>query len=247
MDQKGSLVNTQLKIFPTKNLLAFLQNILDEDDIPYNILKVIGKDGNETSNFNFNPVNTQITLNDLKNLKNIRETVINEVIENAEVIKESPKVVANEVDPKLIKTGTKSTNDDESLETKDEDKKKIPFRDTSDLDWHEEGDLPEEVKQVEEIIPQIPYLTTPDIDWLYNYLQSKKSNNIDVPYLHELLAGANIEVPDNKVIKRNPILEARCVKLRKQQEAREYRKMTKTVDNVRLKFPEDSIAYQSKH
>ncbi|KAG6447368.1 hypothetical protein O3G_MSEX004920 [Manduca sexta] len=91
------------------------------------------------------------------------------------------------------------------------------------------------------------FLTTTDIDWLYNYVYERRGEgNKKVPYLHELLKGVQVEMPNNKVIKRNPVLEARCVKLRAQQEAREYRKMTKSVDNVRMRFPEDSINYQLK-
>ncbi|CAH0724681.1 unnamed protein product, partial [Brenthis ino] len=91
------------------------------------------------------------------------------------------------------------------------------------------------------------FLVRADLNWLYDYLQLKRSNgDKDTPYLHTLLADAHIEVPKNEMIKRNPVLEARCVKLRSQQEAREYRKMTKGVDNVRMRFPEDSISYQLK-
>lgn len=35
-------------------------------------------------------------------------------------------------------------------------------------------------------------------------------------------------------------------KLRREQEEREYKAMTKNVDNVRVRHPDDSIGYQSK-
>ncbi|CAG4979624.1 unnamed protein product [Parnassius apollo] len=92
-----------------------------------------------------------------------------------------------------------------------------------------------------------PFLNTCDIDWLYAHINKRrKDGEKDVPFLHVLFEGSHIELPQNEIIIRNPVLEARCVKLRAQQEAREYRKMTKSVDNVRMRFPEDSISYQMK-
>lgn len=45
---------------------------------------------------------------------------------------------------------------------------------------------------------------------------------------------------------RNPELEARVQRLKKEQEDREYRAMTKNVDTVRMRHPDDSIGYQSE-
>ncbi|CAG9581215.1 unnamed protein product [Danaus chrysippus] len=91
------------------------------------------------------------------------------------------------------------------------------------------------------------FLVTSDLDWLYNYIKCRRNEgDKNIPYLHTLLTGVHVDVPENEVLKRNPVLEARCVKLRAQQEAREYRKMTKGVDNVRMRFPEETIAYQLK-
>lgn len=250
MDLKGSLVNTQLRIYPTESLLAFLKTLTDENNIPANILIAIGKEAKEPTDFV--KANVQLTSKDFENLNRIKE-----------VVKDKFKSENNEQDildddPKLFDVDSKNSDEgievDEANEKTDDKPKEVtpkpPFRTTSDLDWLENddkkaGEITEEEPN-DEIVPKPPFLTTSDIDWLYNYLQKQKSKNQDVPYLHDLLAGANIEVPENMVIKRNPVLEARCVKLRKQQEARDYRKMTKTVDNVRLKFPEDSISYQSK-
>ncbi|GBP13170.1 Transmembrane protein 199 [Eumeta japonica] len=91
------------------------------------------------------------------------------------------------------------------------------------------------------------FLVISDLQWLSIYLQKMREENVNNVYLHDLLIGSRVEIPENELLKRNPDLEARCVKLRAQQEAREYRKMTKSVDNVRIKFPEDTIAYQLKH
>ncbi|KOB71353.1 Uncharacterized protein OBRU01_13904, partial [Operophtera brumata] len=252
MDLKGSLVDTRLRIYPTDSLLAFLKTLTNEDEIPANILKAIGEDAKKPTDF-VTSTSVQFTRTDLENLNKIKKVVEDKFKTETENIKQDIP------DPKLKdKIDTKNSDEGIEVEEKATEKtdekskdeiKKTPFRSTSDIDWQEVDNKPIENKDdklIDEIVPVIPYLTTSDIDWLYNYLQNQKSNNQDVPYLHDLLAGANIEVPENSVIKRNPVLEARCVKLRKQQEAREYRKMTKTVDNVRLRFPEDSISYQMK-
>jgi TMEM199 family protein len=89
-----------------------------------------------------------------------------------------------------------------------------------------------------------------DIKWLHQVLTNHRKNSAaDVPkvYLHELLAGCELVLPENEIIPRNPVLEERCKKLRLQQMNREYHEMTKNVDNVRRNMPEDTIAFQSKH
>ncbi|CAB3369960.1 Hypothetical predicted protein [Cloeon dipterum] len=58
--------------------------------------------------------------------------------------------------------------------------------------------------------------------------------------------GFTIELPEPQQQPRNPQLEARCQRLRREQEAREYRQMTKSVDAARRKEPEESIAFQMK-
>jgi len=48
----------------------------------------------------------------------------------------------------------------------------------------------------------------------------------------EALQKSNIQLPSPKYPERNPELEARCQKLRRQQEEREYRELTKNVRNL---------------
>lgn len=90
------------------------------------------------------------------------------------------------------------------------------------------------------------YLELNDLDFVLEHIMQHNSSSKDKIYLHELLAKSVIILPKNEIIKRNPILEARCEKLRAEQEARHYRSMTKNVDNRRKHEPEDTIAYQSK-
>lgn len=65
-------------------------------------------------------------------------------------------------------------------------------------------------------------------------------------WLHESLSSADIILPEPFIAPRNPVLEARCQRLKAQQAEREYKKMTKNVDPVRSHHPEDSIRYQIK-
>lgn len=89
-------------------------------------------------------------------------------------------------------------------------------------------------------------LTLQDLHWLYGYINKKNENNETKVYLHELIEGSEIILPKNQEIPRNPELESRCKKLRAQQQNKNYHDMTKNVDNIRKKYPEDTLAFQSK-
>ncbi|XP_058127970.1 uncharacterized protein LOC131291263 [Anopheles ziemanni] len=89
-------------------------------------------------------------------------------------------------------------------------------------------------------------LKVDDIKWLYAALKQMRQSDPATPYLHTLLSGCQMELPINPIQERNPVLEARCQRLRKEQEDREYHRMTKNVDSVRKHMPEETIAYQMK-
>lgn len=225
MDLKGSLINTNLKIYPSKRLLNFLETIAVGDDIPINILKLVkGKDYElKKEQQKDGIVVEKLSLNnkDIENLQRIKNAVnaIENKNQSGEEAKNSPNMESNDKESSNKKTEVTKANT-ENVSEKNEN-----------LEEKSKG----------------PYLITSDIEWLYSHLQSRKiKGDKNIPYLHVLLEGIHVEMPKNKTIKRNPVLEARCVKLRAQQEAREYRKMTKSVDNVRMRFPEDSISYQLK-
>ncbi|CAG4965498.1 unnamed protein product [Colias eurytheme] len=144
-----------------------------------------------------------------------------------------------------LKTKEKDDNmEEEELKRDSKTNNENDVEDSEDASDKEESQVKPEKEELKE--ENKKFLITSDLDWLYIYMKSKRQKGEDIPYLHELLEGADIKMPDNQILKRNPDLEARCVKLRAQQEAREYRKMTKGVDNVRIRFPEDSISYQMK-
>lgn len=90
------------------------------------------------------------------------------------------------------------------------------------------------------------FLSINDIKWLKTYILEHQSTFSKGIYIHELLEGVDVKLPEPKVTPRNPELEARIKKLQAQQDARDYKAMTKGVDNFRKHLPEDTIAYQSK-
>ena len=86
-----------------------------------------------------------------------------------------------------------------------------------------------------------------DIKWLDSFLEEHRKSSNDKIYFHELLEGADVNLPEPSVKPRNPELVARLEKLQAQQNARDYASMTKGVNPYRKVFPEDSIAAQSTH
>lgn len=85
-----------------------------------------------------------------------------------------------------------------------------------------------------------------DLKWLHKAFIPLRLADPNVPYLHELIQDCELFLPQNEILERNVELEARCEKLRKEQEAREYERMTRNVDNVRTHMPQDTIAFQMK-
>lgn len=222
MDLTGSLVNTSLRIYPSNKCLKYLETLSDVKEAPKNIIKLIKicKPDKIKDDMSKTPANQiELTDEDMKNLHKIKELMI----------KEESHITKEENDKIDL---------DKSIES---DFKKVP----ESFAAQSESDGKKSASNVTD--KDKDYLTTPDIEWLYTFLQGQRNKGKNVPYLHELLEESNIETPENQVLKRNPTLEARCVKLRAQQEAREYRAMTKGVDNVRIKFPEDSISYQCEY
>lgn len=217
MDLKGSLVDSKIKIYPSKQLQNYINCVTVSDDMPPNILKLV-KGAKSLNQKQTNPIErtkSSYNKNDVEKLNKIK-AIMKKLCNDSNDIDENKSEDLNEVEETEQNSDKSELNEIELKDEKEDLKDKI-------------------------------YLNTDDIDWIYAYIVKKKGEGgNEVPYLHVLFEGSQIELPENEIIKRNPILEARCVKLRAQQEAREYRKMTKSVDNVRMKFPEDSISYQSK-
>lgn len=75
------------------------------------------------------------------------------------------------------------------------------------------------------------------------WLRPRLPKNI---FIHNLIEQCEMILPEVKIPPRNPELEKRIQKLKALEEARQYRAMTKNVDSVRVRHPEDSIAFQCK-
>lgn len=85
-----------------------------------------------------------------------------------------------------------------------------------------------------------------DLYWLHDQIHKRNQQTDDKVYLHDMLKSCVINLPKNVEIPRNEELEKRCQKLKTQQQNKEYSTMTKNVDSVRKKLPEDTISYQLK-
>jgi len=88
-------------------------------------------------------------------------------------------------------------------------------------------------------------LNLEDLYWLNNKIEYRNKSHEDKIYLHDFIMESEIILPENIQIPRNLELEKRCQTLRAQQQNYEYKTMTKNVDCVRKKHPEDTISYQS--
>ena len=69
-------------------------------------------------------------------------------------------------------------------------------------------------------------------------------------HFHELISECEISLPQPQYPPRDPVLEARCKKLRAQQAEREYQKMTSNIDSgnhgLNKHNDTDSFSHQSK-
>lgn len=114
----------------------------------------------------------------------------------------------------------------------------LSLNEETSLDCFEKVDINEENSD--------QLLNLEDIYWLYEKLQENNKSTPKKNYFHEMFEGSRIVLPENIKLERNLDLEKRCRLLRVQQENRKYKAMTKNVDSIRKKQPEDTIAYQSK-
>jgi len=108
-------------------------------------------------------------------------------------------------------------------------------------------DVPEGIKQYKSSVTgedgEDVHLCLADIKWLQE--QFVISRDSDRPNsFHDLIIGCDIKLPQPVAEPRNQELEARIQRLKAEQANRDYKAMTKNVDSVRLREPEDTIAYQ---
>lgn len=87
-------------------------------------------------------------------------------------------------------------------------------------------------------------------------LKRDKTTTLSLDELKQLKAGgtflcdvidtASLVLPQNEFVERNPVLEERIQRLKRDQEQRVYNTMTKNVDTRRKYEPEETISYQCK-
>lgn len=96
------------------------------------------------------------------------------------------------------------------------------------FEFKENKDTPKSIKQklATEDTEKELRLTTDEVEWCH----SKIRENSRPERIHELLTESQIVLPKYEPPPRNPELEARIQRLRFEQENREYRNMTKSVD-----------------
>jgi len=172
-------------------------------------------------------------INNLEELEELSENVMK--IYNSQNCKKNKKLYTKEI--KIDSLNNKDLEYLKDFKVNDNDLQDVLK--SLDIHYDDEEDEKEEKKK--------PHtLTLTDLKFLNKILSEKRKTCEQTPYLHELLENSKIILPQNEVIPRNPELEARCKKLREEQQNREYRSMTKDVDSVRRHLPEDTIAYQLK-
>lgn len=77
-------------------------------------------------------------------------------------------------------------------------------------------------------------------------LKELKKELENTAFLCDIIDGAELKLPENEIVERNPVLEKRIQRLKVQQEQRVYDSMTKNVDSSRKYEPEETISFQCK-
>lgn len=213
---KGAIKDPSIKLKPSEQLIDFMVTLSDEPALPENIWKFIESRGGKVG---------KITA---------------ENVEKPPFSKEEVKLLNG-----LPKTENKEFNlADLLIESDDSDDEPIENLNSKPLS---KGQAAKQKRLQKEKERSKLTINLNDIKWLNGKLVEKRSEDPDFKlYLNELLEGSRLVLPQNEILERNPELEARCVRLRLEQEARMYNAMTKNVDSSRTKLPEDTISYQSK-
>nr|CAH7758076.1 unnamed protein product [Callosobruchus chinensis] len=87
-------------------------------------------------------------------------------------------------------------------------------------------------------------LSLKDINNLYKSILKENKVQDKKIYLHELLEGSQIILPQNKLVPRSKTLQQRCKQLNEKENNRIYNEMTKNVESAKKCHPDDSIKNQ---
>lgn len=225
---KTSIKDPSIAIKPSAKLIDFIKTLNDTSiDLPENLLNVyrtFTKD-NQKRNIYTRPFSS---INYTEHEKELLNKLQKDSVKN------------DELDSCLRSLSLNVANDD------DDDDNNSPS-DIESLSAHESigknKARQNRAKQRQKELGKLQ-LNLTDLRWLHQHLNDARKNNETIEYLHELLEGSQLILPKNVMVERNPELEARCQRLKREQEEQTYRMMTKNVDCVRTHAPEDTIAYQ---
>lgn len=233
---KGHIKDYRIRIKPSLTLVNFICSLTNENLMPENLIKIFNCYTNENS-----VDKKTISIEKFPNPQYTHEenTLIKDLLSN--------KKDSNDIDSDILKALSKiinATDCSEELSSSGTDDDDIVTIDHTPKSKNQVKRNKEQQKQKKRAKLTI---TLNDLKWLHICLTEKRNvdSNCKI-YLHELLEDSKLILPQNEIIERNPELEARCVKLRLEQDARRYRAMTKNVDTTKKHVPEDTIAYQSK-
>ncbi|KAJ6641269.1 Transmembrane protein [Pseudolycoriella hygida] len=216
---KVSIKDPSIKLKPSEKLIEFIVTLRDEIELPENLWKIIENQGGKSG---------QITTEEVAKPTFSKDEI--------NVLNDLPKIESEEFSLNGL-----SLDFDDSGEESDEDIVSLNSKPASKSQILKQKRLQKEKQRARLTI------NLNDVKWLNKKLTEKRNVDADFDvYLNELLSGSRLMLPKNEILERNPELEARCVRLRLEQEARVYNAMTKNVDSSRTKLPEDTISYQIK-
>lgn len=224
---KGSIKDPSIALKPSSKLVEFIKTLDDPSiDLPENLLKLYRAFTKDTSDRNIHqqPIPIQsYSKEEQKLLDGLRDeskqsSSIGQCLKSLSVSFDNDEESSSDEIETLSADDSKSTGKNQARKNR--------------------------AKQREKELSRLT-LTLTDLKWLNQYLAKLRETDESVSYLHELIEGSKLILPKNEVIERNPELEARCQKLRREQEEQRYRMMTKNVDCSRTQDPEETISYQS--
>lgn len=215
---KGTIKDPTIKLKPSDKLIEFMSSLSEETELPENIWKFVELTGGKVGKI----ISSEITKPSFSK-------------DEIDVLNDLPKADSTEFSLSDLSIDYESSDEEldniENLDSKPKSKSQA---------------IKQKRLQKEKQRSRLT-INLNDIKWLNEKLKEKRSADTDFNlYLNELLSGSQLILPKNEILERNPVLEARCVRLRLEQEARMYNAMTKNVDSSRTKLPEDTISYQSK-
>jgi len=216
---KGSVKDPSIKLKPSEKLIEFMITLSDETELPENIWKFIELTGGKVGKIASGEVAKPSFSKDELSLLN-----------------DLPKSESTDFDLADLPIDFDDSDDEQNDSI--ENLNSVPISKSQANKQKRQQKEKERAKLT---------INLNDIKWLNEKLVEKRKVDVDFNlYLNELMVGSRLVLPKNEIVERNPVLEARCVRLRLEQEARMYNRMTKNVDSVRTRLPEDTISYQIK-